>query len=65
MARKNEKENLLTQTAGKNQPIWWHIFNSHKPTHRPKIAKEYAFPNAPEDRQTNGRKEQRRHNTGW
>lgn len=40
MARKNEKENLLTQTDGKNQHIWWHICNSHKLTHRPKIAKE-------------------------
>ena len=40
MARKNEKENLLTQTAGKNKHIWWHICNSHMATHRPKIAKE-------------------------
>lgn len=35
-----------------------HICNSHKPTHKPKIAKEYVFANA--DKQT--KKEHRSHN---
>ena len=42
-----------------------HICKPHKTTHEPKLAKEYAFPNAPADRLADGRKEQRRHNSTY
>jgi len=42
-----------------------HICKPHEPTHKPKLSKEYAFPNAPADRLADGRKEQRRHNSTY
>ncbi|MDP3441864.1 MAG: hypothetical protein Q8T08_03295 [Ignavibacteria bacterium] len=42
-----------------------HICKPHEPTHNSKLAKEYAFINAPADRQPDGRKEQRRHNSTY
>jgi len=42
-----------------------HICKPHELTHNPKLAKEYAFINAPADRQPAGRKEQRRHNSTY
>ena len=42
-----------------------HICKPHEPTHKPKLAKEYAFSNAPADRQTNRRKEHRTDNSGF
>jgi hypothetical protein len=42
-----------------------HICKPHKPTHKPMLAKEYAFSNTPEDRQTEGRKKHRTDNSGF
>lgn len=42
-----------------------HICKPLEPTHNPKLAKEYAFLNAPADRQAAERKEQRRHNSTY
>ena len=42
-----------------------HIYKPHEPSHKPKLAKEYAFLNAPIDRQLDVRKEQRRHNSTY
>ena len=42
-----------------------HICKPHEPTHEPKLAKEYAFPNAPADRLADGRKEHRTDNSGF
>jgi len=42
-----------------------HICKPHEPTHKPKLAKEYAFPIAPADRQADDRKEQRRDNSTY
>ena len=42
-----------------------HICKPHEPTHKPTLAKEYAFPNAPADRQPDGREEHRTDNSGF
>ena len=43
-----------------------HIAKSHEPIRKPKLGKEYGFPNADSiDRQHTDEKEQRRHNIGF
>jgi hypothetical protein len=42
-----------------------HICKPHEPIHNPKLAKEYAFLNAPADQQLDRRKKQRRHNSTY
>jgi hypothetical protein len=39
-----------------------HICKHHKPTHKPKLAKEYSFSIAPKDQQPDDRKEHRSDN---
>jgi len=42
-----------------------HICKPHKPTHKPKLAKEYACPIAPTTDSQTKEKEQRRHNSTY